>query len=143
MADVVYRSRVDAWLVAAVALAPGFLLVDAISAYPESPRETLSGLAMLALLAALGAIFGYPCTYTLASTHLLIRSGAFRQRIAYADVTSVEPSRSAWAAPALSLRRVRIVHAGRVQLVSPREREAFIEALRERVQDARSATGQR
>lgn len=86
----------------------------------------------------IGLATSFPCTYTLTDTHLVIRSGLFRQRIAYRDITAVAASGSVWAAPALSLRRVWIDFAGRFQLVSPREREEFITALRRRADDARA-----
>lgn len=73
----------------------------------------------------------------LSATQLVIRSGLVRWRIAYADITGVEPSRSLWSAPALSLRRVGVRYAGRFQLVSPRDRERFITALNGRVRAVR------
>ena len=74
-----------------------------------------------------------PCTYTLARDHLLIRSGLIRQKIAYKDITAVEPSASPLSAPALSLKRVKVSYGRTFQLVSPRERDLFIQSLRERV----------
>lgn len=84
-------------------------------------------------------IVGFSCHYTLEADHLRVQSGVVRWRIPYADITDVQASRSPWAAPALSLRRVKISYRGRFQLVSPRERERFIDELRARV--ARARTG--
>ena len=81
-----------------------------------------------------------PCRYTLESDHLLIRCGLIRQRIPYRDITAITPSRSLWSAPALSLQRVKLSYGrSSSQLVSPRERAAFIQALQHRVYAAQVA----
>ncbi len=49
----------------------------------------------------------------------------------------MEPSRNPLAAPALSLRRVKVSYRGRFQLIPPLERERFIQLLEERVARAR------
>lgn len=131
--DVTFRSRVDAWLVVVVSAAFGLLLVQAILAYSRSPGESFLVLGLLVFLLVLMRLIAYPCEYTLATTHLLIRFGVVQLRIDYAEITSVEPSRSLWSAPALSLRRVKVRYAGRFLLVSPADRERFIALLRERV----------
>ncbi|MCU0754336.1 MAG: PH domain-containing protein [Xanthomonadales bacterium] len=133
-----FPSRIDAWLVAVTGAAVGLLLWQALNHVPEEPEKALTSLGVIGLMAVIGALFAYPCTYTLTDTQLLIRSGWVRQRIAYQDITGVAPSAALWSAPALSLQRVRIDFAGRFQLVSPRERERFIAALRERVAAARA-----
>jgi Bacterial PH domain len=138
MTDITFRSRIDAWLAGVVVLVIGLLLVQAIRLYPVSPPESLSYFGLLAFILVLGRLVGYPCEYTLAPDHLVVRSGIARYRVPYADVTSVEPSGSLWAAPALSLRRVKVSRAGGFHLVSPEDRELFIIMLRERVTAARS-----
>ena len=70
--------------------------------------------------------------YTVTADTLQIRSGPFRWRIALSDVREVSPSRSWVSSPALSLDRVRIRYGvGRSILVSPREKQRFIDSLRE------------
>jgi hypothetical protein len=133
MSDVTYPSRIDTWLVVLVAGTIGIVLAQAVWAYPRSPTESVFALGVLAATLLFSALIGYPCNYTLTDEQLVIRSGLVRQRIAYRDITAIEPSRSPWAAPALSLRRVKVSFSGRFQLVSPRERERFIDDLRRRV----------
>lgn len=132
-----YPSRIDAWLLACIGLALGLPVLEGFAALPRAPAEALLHFAVPVLLLALGRLLGYPCAYTLTPTHLLIRAGVVRQRIPYSDITGIEPSHSLWAAPALSLRRVKISRKGRFHLVSPREREAFMEELGQRVAAAR------
>ena len=133
------RSRIDTWLVIVLCLSLGLMLYQSIAVYSTSPTASLINLGMLAFLLVLGRLVGYPCEYTLTPTHLLIRFGAVRQRIAYTEITAVEPSRSLWASPALSLQRVKIRYAGRFVLVSPKDRAHFIAELRQRVEVARSS----
>ncbi|RZJ55116.1 MAG: hypothetical protein EON49_21085, partial [Acidovorax sp.] len=72
-------------------------------------------------------------SYTLTAEELLVRSGPLRWRIALGDVREVLPSRSWVSSPALSLDRLRIRYGqGRSILISPREKQRFIDALRER-----------
>lgn len=137
MSDVTYPSHIDAWLVVLVAGTIGVVLASAFAAYPHSPAESLMALGVLAATLLFSGLVGYPCEYTLAESQLVIRSGLFRQRIPYRDITAIEPSRSPWAAPALSLRRVKVRFSGRFQLVSPRERQRFIEDLQRRVDAAK------
>ena len=137
MTDETFPSRVDAWLVVVVVGAVALVAVEALSAFARSPLEGWLNLGFLAGMLALVLLVAYPCSYTLTATQLVIRAGLVRWRIDYADITGVEPSRSLWSAPALSLRRVKVSYAGRFQLVSPRDRERFIAALNERVSAAR------
>jgi membrane protein YdbS with pleckstrin-like domain len=133
-----YPSRVDIWLVA-VTIAPLVLLLGfTIATYSQAPAAALVNLGVIGMLVLIGALFAYPCDYTLAESELVIRSGVIRQRIAYRDITGIEKSGSLWAGPALSLRRVKISYAGRFQLISPREREEFIDDLSSRLAAARS-----
>jgi hypothetical protein len=136
MSDASFPSRVDRWLIIVVALGLGMTLLQSLWAYQADPTAGLIGFAVAAGMVGLAFVVAVPCTYTLGQTHLIIRAGLIRQRIAYLDITDVEPSRSVWSAPALSLHRVKIGFAGRFQLVSPSDRDRFIHALRERVRAA-------
>ncbi len=136
-----FPTRVDAWLVLAAAGGVAASLAGGFAAMETNPGEAWFAFGLSAFLAALVFLIGIPCRYTLASDHLLIQSGLIRQRIAYADITDVVPSRSLWAAPAMSLRRVKVSYRGRFQLVSPKERERFIGELRARVERARASSG--
>jgi len=130
MNEATFHAKFDTWLVIAVAAALGLVLHGGSAG---SPEERLFSLGLAAGMVALLLLVAVPCRYTLADDHLLIRSGLVRQRIHYSAITSVAASRSLWAAPAPSLRRVKVSYRGGFQLVAPKERERFILALRERV----------
>lgn len=131
-----YPTAIDAWIVAVTLAAIGFALAEAIVVFPTSPSAAFLSMTIVVLVAGFVGAFSYPCEYLLEADHLLIRAGFARWRIPYARITGIAPSRSVWAGPALSLRRVKIDYGRRFVLVSPRDREGFVEALRARVDAA-------
>ena len=138
--EATYPSRIDAWLVGLVigSIALGFY--QAWSLRATAPNESLLAAAIVLGVYVVVLALSWPCTYTLTDTHLVVRAGIVRQRIAYRDITGVEPSRSLLAGPALSLRRVKVSYAGRFVLISPRDRGRFVEELRYRVARAHGGT---
>ena len=127
-----YRSRIDIWLV--VVLAGAFIL-SLVSLVPTLGFALAVLLELLVVMVL--ALLLWPCEYRLEPDRLSIRSGLLNWRLRYADIISAEPSFDPTAAPALSLRRVKIRTTGRTFLVSPHDREGFIAALMQRVDQAR------
>ena len=136
VAATVFPSRVDGWLIAVLLLA----MVSPLAAVWWVGADMVLALASVLVTLLVCGVLLVPCRYTLESDHLLIRCGLIRQRIPYRDITAITPSRSVWSAPALSLQRVKLSY-GRTssQLVSPRERAVFIQALQHRVYAAQVA----
>lgn len=132
----VFPSRVDGWLIAVLLLA----MVSPLAAVWWVGADMVLALASVLVTLLVCGVLLVPCRYTLESDHLLIRCGLIRQRIPYRDITAITPSRSLWSAPALSLQRVKLSY-GRTssQLVSPRDRAAFIQALQHWVHVTQSA----
>lgn len=133
----VYPSRIDTWLVLVIVGAVGLVLAHGILLAPTAPWAALISFGVAIFTALIVAAMTLPCRYELEADHVLIRCGMIRQRIRYAEITGVAPSRSMVSAPALSVRRVKIGFKHGAQLVSPREREAFIADLQQRVAAAR------
>jgi membrane protein YdbS with pleckstrin-like domain len=129
-----FRSKIDAWLVAIVAVAA--LLPLAVGVALALLGQTKGVL----LLSGWGAVMGlmiyvlsWPLRYTLRADHLHIQSGQLAWTIPYAAIRGAVPSRNPLSAPAWSLRRVRIDQAdGSFILVSPADRESFIADLTSR-----------
>ena len=70
--------------------------------------------------------------YTIRGELLLVRSGPFHWEIGIRSIESVRPSFDPSSSPALSLDRLKIMYAGgREILVSPKDRDGFVRALRE------------
>jgi membrane protein YdbS with pleckstrin-like domain len=133
-----FTSKVDAWLVIVLAGAMLLSLTFSVLLWESSRVGSLVSLTVVLLEVGLILWRFVPCKYVLEAEHLLIRSGLAAQRIPYRDITGIEMSSSFLAAPALSLQRVKISFGPRYQfqLVSPRERELFVEWLQQRVRDA-------
>ncbi len=134
-----FTSRVDSWLIAIGPLAG--LAAAAVVAGVAVPPALQSGRAVDLLVPALVVVIALvlpmwlvlDTNYTFTAEDLLVRSGPFRWRITLSEVREVSPSRSWISSPALSLDRVRIGYgAGRGILVSPREKQRFIDCLRQR-----------
>ncbi|CAN7597082.1 PH domain-containing protein [Acidovorax sp. LjRoot117] len=137
-----FTSRVDSWLLAIGPLAGLFAITSvAVTVVPLAFNAgVLHDKTMLSLIAVVFALtlvlplwLLLDTSYTLTAEELLVRSGPLRWRIALGDVREVLPSRSWVSSPALSLDRLRIRYGqGRSILISPREKQRFIDALRER-----------
>ena len=140
--SLVFPSRIDAWLAAVVLLAVLSPLAVVVLRGAGSGAEQVVVWVTALLPLVAGGLLLLPCRYTLADDHLHIRCGLIRQRIAYRDITGIAPSRNMLSAPALSLQRVKVSYRkqnGRgqgFQLVSPREREVFMQALQQQVNRA-------
>ncbi len=77
-------------------------------------------------------------SYELLHEQLLVRCGFFSWRIPFATITDIRESSSARSGPALSLDRLEILYgAGKVLLVSPRDKAHFIAALSKKCNLAR------
>jgi hypothetical protein len=125
-----FRSRVDAWLVALVGGAAALPIAAAIWL---GLHGQVRGVLLLACwgttMVAVGAALSWPLRYTLRPDRLHIQSGWLEWDVPYASLRAVAPSRNPLAAPAWSLRRVRLDFADGFILVSPDDRETFIEAI--------------
>jgi hypothetical protein len=91
-----------------------------LDAFPPVVLTATAGLLLWVL---------YGTRYTFSAGVLDARCGPFRFRVPLDDVTSAEPSRDALSGPACSLDRLLIHYGHRRILVSPRDREGFLEAL--------------
>ena len=79
------------------------------------------------------AIFTVPCRYTLLTDTLSIRCGLICYQIPYSTIRDVRLSSTWSSGPALSLRRIVIRTDRREHIISPVDRERFIEQLQARM----------
>lgn len=130
----VFPSKIDTWLVLVTGAALLLPLVLGVRALQQANfSESLIAFGSVTAVVLVLVLLVVPCRYTLKSDHLLIQSGLMRQRIPYDRITRVEPTSNPLSAPALSLQRVKISYDGLFQLVSPVERDRFIEALNHQI----------
>jgi Bacterial PH domain len=128
-----YRSKVDG----RIALVTGLtvvVLVVAGATLPGRNHETALALHVVSLFCLAVCVWTLLGTYyVIDSTSLVVRSGPFHWTVALRDIRSVQPTRDIRSGPALSFDRLRIEYgAGRVLLISPREKDAFLADLARR-----------
>lgn len=128
--DRMFRSRVDVALVLLVGGAAALPLVAAIwLGLHGQTRGVLLLTCWGTTMVAVGAVLSWPLRYTLRADRLHIQSGWLEWDVFYSALRAVTPSRNPLAAPAWSLRRVRLDFADGCILVSPDDRELFIEEI--------------
>lgn len=126
----VYRSKIDSWILAILVVAMGVCLYASYQAF--NGEEGAFWPVMLTLLVGVGLPLWLvvDTRYVIETQRLLIRCGPFRWKVPLRDITSMEPSRNPLSSPALSLDRIRIEYGtGRSIMISPRDKQKFIEAV--------------
>ncbi len=129
-----FKSRIDKWYkaihwgsLALVVIAVGVLWLD-----PESGiwSKVLFSLLMGTVGWLMMDIYAHTY-YTVSDGILYIKSGPFRWRIKLSNIEWVRPSRNLLSSPALSLDRLAIkqLSSNIPMLISPQEKEAFLEAI--------------
>ena len=128
-----YRSKVD-WWVAPILYLPPVALIVACVALALGGRMAELPVGLGSVLLVFGVYFGLvlPMRYGLDDTHLLVRFGLCRQRIALIDISEVHPTRNPLSSPALSLDRLHVQFGEGVfktVMISPADRNGFLDDL--------------
>lgn len=130
-----FVSAVDWWLGALLVALPlaavGVLIWTVLSGTGEVLVALITLLAVVALYVGLVM----PVRYAITQELLVVRFGLVRQRLPLAQIVSVKPSRNPLSSPALSLNRLCIRYGPglwRFVLVSPADRDGFLELLADR-----------
>ncbi len=139
METIIFPSRVDLWLVILVVAV--FVLVFAFHyVVPKESKLRTSRKTHVRFLAsvvptAIFCVWLFTTTkYSLFEDRLAIASGPFSWEIDIASIESITESNSTLASPALSLDRLLITYEeGRSILISPLDKELFVENLSQRM----------
>ncbi len=131
----VFPSKVDRWIfaLAAIPLAVSVVVMGSalMSGPPPGAVALMVGIEVL-LLGFMASTFR-STRYEVTGREVIARSGPFRWRVVIESIESIHPSRSPISSPALSLDRLEIRYdGGRALLVSPEDREGFLQAIVER-----------
>ena len=128
-----YRSKVDGKIAGVTVLTIAVLIV-AGATMPDRNHDTaivLHAVSLFCLALCVWTLLG--TYYVIDATSLVVRSGPFHWTVALRDIRSVQATRDIRSGPALSFDRLRIEYeAGRVLLISPREKDAFLADLARR-----------
>jgi hypothetical protein len=128
-----FRSKVDIWL-GTLIIAVAAMIVKAAWLMVKQPY----GLIETFMLVSIGAVFPVwillSTSYEINRENLWVRSGPFTWKIRILSISRIEPSHSWMSSPALSLDRFRIEYGlGKVILVSPKESDRFLRAIRDAI----------
>ena len=126
----VFRSKIDLWLLIVLVAVSIFPLTQAMTAL----RHGSGWIPHFLIFGLLGGLFFWlllSTKYTVNADTVVVQSGPFRWIIARNEITQVVPSKSILSSPALSLDRLRIDYAaGRKSiLVSPKDKVGFLKAI--------------
>ncbi len=129
-----FRSAVAPWFyLLAIVLPVAVIAYVVMNMESADPVATLTiGILAIVTVSSVGLpIWLLLSTYYLVEGGTLrIRSGPMNVSISLGDIQSVTPSRSMLSAPALSLKRLKIVYGrGKTILVSPKDVEGFKSAI--------------
>jgi Bacterial PH domain len=125
-----FKSAVDWWYYVLIVVVGFVVMFSVVPPMQSGELSLLFGAAIIILSLCLPVWLLFSTNYRTDAKSLYIRSGPFSWTIPLAEIESVTPSRSLWSSPALSLDRLEVRYSGGKQiLVSPRDRELFIDAL--------------
>ncbi len=125
-----YRSKVDGKIAVVVGLSALTLIVAGVTLPDQKhgPAVVLHFAFLLCLALCVWTLLG--TYYLIDATSLVVRSGPFHWTVPLRDIRSVSATRDPRSGPALSFDRLRVEFgAGRVLLISPREKEEFLADL--------------
>ena len=125
-----FRSKIDVWLGGIMLLG---ILVSAAVAIALLLQKGIASLAIIPLMATGSGLWLLIETwYGVTDTDLIVHCGPFRDTVPVASIRAIRPTRTVVSAPALSLDRLEVTHAGGALVISPVDKAGFISAVRER-----------
>ena len=136
-----FRSKIDRKL-AAIGLAAPLVAVVALVASPKAAGTPWLPMILMALVAVLIVWVVLSTYYEFRGDMLVAHAGPLSWRVPLKEIASVRESNSMRSGPALSMDRLEITYGdGRVLLISPRDKQGFLSALRHRAPTVSCAIG--
>ena len=135
----IYPSGIDAWIVVMLMLAP--LTSLTIGLYLLQQGQGSGAITLFLCAAAAGSLSAaatIPCRYTLHEDALTVRCGLLCYQIPLTEILSVSKSATILNGPALSKKRVLIKTSTRQHILSPKQRDLFIEDLGDSLKNNKS-----
>ena len=128
----IFKSRIDPWLLVLIAIVAPLSLVYGVYHGAMSANRSSMYLSGGLSLVYVGVIFGiiWPMQYIILKDHLVVQYGVIKRMIRFESIVFVHPSMNPISAPALSLHRLRI-HCGSNYplLISPAKQQKFMQVL--------------
>lgn len=139
----VYASKIDTWLLLVLAFAVvSCLVVPLLALRSQGAVAIASAVPTILIGAGLPLWLFLSTSYILTDAALLVQCGPFKWQVPLAEISAVAPTRSPLSSPALSLDRLRIDYSrGKSIMISPREKERFLQDLEQRRNKLRQQSG--
>jgi membrane protein YdbS with pleckstrin-like domain len=117
-----FNSKIDWWLA-------GILILASVVLVAVGSLQWRDGGWAIGFAPIMIALFVIPCRYELREDQLVVRCGIVRYLVPYPSIDMVTPSRNPISSPALSLDRLEIRYGKKLILISPLDKEGFLQAL--------------
>lgn len=128
-----FPSKRDWWITLLLWSGVGLSLAMMAPAFALASRIEIAVLLLIVLAVDAVVLWVlYGTVYWFDESTLRIRSGPLRLSVPLEQIDSVKPSRDARSSPALSLDRLVLRYGPGWVLISPRDRDAFIDELQRR-----------
>lgn len=128
-----FSSKKDWWVVAFIVCMSGLLIQLLLTMQAKGTMQQYPVHTAVYVLTVLVLWWPFNTRYQITETHLNIRSMFVRWHIPLAEIQHVNPSQDLSAAPALSIKRLKIeyVQEGKAKfvMVSPKDQQVFLKAL--------------
>lgn len=105
------------------------MILSAYSFVSGDLNKKIIGILFGVVLGIAIGLFTIPCKYTITEKEIKIKCGLYKDRIQIKKIRKVFPTKNPLSAPALSLKRIKIETDYSSYLISPKDREGFIEEL--------------
>jgi len=137
-----FKSKIDWWTHIAMATLP-LTTVFCIVLLFVTEEKIISAITAVFCLGL--CIFILPIWvntyYVLGESELIVKCGFIKTKIAYASIKSVTETRNPLASVALSIDRIDIIYKGGHVLISPKNKQEFLERLNQKRQPKSPASG--
>ncbi|HEX2932044.1 MAG TPA: PH domain-containing protein [Candidatus Binatia bacterium] len=132
--DLVFRSKIDIWLVGLIVAIP-VLVLEFLFEGTGPAERTIDLIATVFVVIVLAFILWLYLTtrYTITADTLWVKSGPFSWVILLEEIYTIESTRNPASSPALSLDRLLIRYGGGSEImVSPADKAGFMAAIKKR-----------
>lgn len=134
----VYESGVDAWIAVMLMVTPAIAAVlGAYMLWIGKNGDALILLGTGVTVTVITVALTLPCRYTILDDALSIRCGLVCYQVPLDQIERIERSSTLLSGPALSMRRVLVITRKKRHILSPRERDEFMDDLDNAVKRAK------
>ena len=126
-----FRSKIDPPLLIVPVVLIGFAAA-AVAGAVWRGAPVAAALVLLPGVGLIGWIFS-ATWYDVTESELVVRCGPFVNRVPLSAIRRIDRTNTVLSAAALSLDRLEVHHDGGVVVISPRDQEGFVSAIRSRV----------